>query len=323
MTLVFLYAGCTDKSELVSPAEPVVSLSVSNLPHLSHEEGYYQLWATFLDFNKPSQNLRPLHDEGYISLGTFNVSENGRYLTDTDGHPVRFTLPTGQNPQLIDRIAVTIQAHHHGDSLVHDDEPGQIIMGGWMRGTERNGVADLRTEFDHAIGSDFRSVLGNYTIMSPTSGPADSNSGIWFVQLGASTAPSLRNLPVLHEGWTYEGWVVHQPDGGQPVYYSTGKFLRPDSADFDGAGSGSGSGAGLNFPGQDFITGIPSRPDLTQPNYWFMVTVEPVPDTSPHPFSLRILSNEALTWPRSARTTLPLQNVVVTHVPSARMLIRR
>lgn len=321
VAVVFLIAGCSEKNELVSPPDPLW-LSVTSLPHLPPDDGYYQLWATFLDFNKPSKQPRPMHDEGYISLGKFNVSHEGLRLTAPDGGPVLFSIPAGENVQLMDRVAITIQEHHHRDGAMRDDEPGPILMEGRVRGTERTGIADLSIEFGDAVGSDFRGVLGGYTIIAPTSEP-DSTSGIWFFQQTSSPSPSLRNLSALNEGWTYEGWVVYQPEGHSPVYYSTGKFLRADSADFDGAGPGQGPGTGLNFPGQDFIGGALSRPNLTQTDYWFMVTVEPFPDNSTRPFSLRILSNEGLTATRTTHTVLPMQNTAIAHAPAAQLVIQR
>lgn len=323
LMVVIVFSGCDDKNELVAPAQAGIQLTVSNLPHLGHTEGYYQLWAVFLEFNKPGRGLRPLHDEGYVSLGKFNVSPDGQYLTGPDCGPPHLALPAGENPQLIDRVAITIQSHHDHDAVVHDDEPGAILLGGRMRGTERTGVADLAIEFDEAMGGNMRSVRGTYTIMAPTSDPADSTAGIWFIQQGTTMTASLQNLPTLNEEWRYEGWVVHQGPGTNPHYYSTGKFQRADSADADGAGSGKGPGAGLNFPGQDFITGTPSRPDLTSSDYWFMVTIEPVPDNSPDPFFVRLLSNEHLTFPRRAHATLPLDNIVRAHAPTARLILHR
>ena len=110
------------------------------------------------------------------------------------------------------------------------------------------------------------------------------------------------------------------------TYYSTGKFARADSADYDGPGSGSGGGTGLNFPGQDFINGAPSRPNLSTSRYVIRITIEPYPDNSPGPFFLILLSSDIPIQSRNQsakRLTVDMQNVISSRLPTAHIEIAR
>ncbi len=287
---LFLFTlSCNNTNEVFEQQQPRVSLTVYNLQPLGPGEGHYEVWATFLEFNRSNSGDSPQHESGFRSLGEFNVRAGDPVLYDLAGNPARFTVPTDQNAQLLDDVVITIDtsATNTVDSL-----HGSIVIGGEFRGDADIAVADLDESYADAFGSDFSGVTGKFTITAPTS-PADSNSGVWFIeQQGVTTVAGLRNLPVLPKGWRYEGWIGSGggPDGIQ--YWSTGRFARADSADHDGSGPGRGPGVGFNFPGQDFINpippGVPQRAFL--PRFDFLVTVEPEPDNSPNPFSLAVLS---------------------------------
>ena len=285
-----------------------VALTVSNLPALKDTDGHYQVWATFTTFDRVGLANSPQHDSGFVSLGEFNVDANG-LAVGRDGNPARLQIPEGQNLQLLSDVVITLQRNGHNEDL------GSAIIGGKFRGDERHAVAMLDISYIDALGSNFSSVSGSYALLAPTSVPADSNSGIWFVDRTSGLAAGLRNLPALSD-WTFEGWVVDNLDPNRPKFYSTGKFLKANIADFDSAGPGRGSGAGLNFPGQDFINGVPTRPNLSSAQYSFMVTIEPFPDNSPDPFFLLLLTSE-----NSPPVTL--QNVIQSRAPRATVTIAR
>jgi hypothetical protein len=321
--------GCNQTNEVVEMQRPRISMTFSNLPHLQDGEGHYQLWAKFMIFNKAGQNDSPDHDSTAVSLGEFNVSVDGQGLVSLVGNPMRFTIPTDQNPQLIDDIILAIQEDEPGLAKTHHEEPGPTFLGGKVHGDALVGIADLDVSYSHALGSTFSNVSGKYTIIAPTS-PADSNSGVWFIeQQGTTTLAGLRNLPTLPTGWRYEGWIglpyYVDPGGLMFRHCSTGRFLRADSADFDGAGPGAGVGNGLNFPGQDFINpippGSPSRPVLR--NSAFMVTIEPEPDNSPNPSSLRLLSAPLAPSPKPQGQALQMDNVAAASFPRAKITIVR
>ncbi|HPQ40173.1 MAG TPA: anti-sigma factor, partial [bacterium] len=83
------------------------------------------------------------------------------------------------------------------------------LLGGNFSGT----AALLTIRDSAALGTDFFNATGGYILETPsTSGIADDwDQGIWFLDPGAGPGPSLY-LPMLPEGWAYEGWVAG-PDG--------------------------------------------------------------------------------------------------------------
>lgn len=311
--VALVLSGCYQTNEVVAPAQSIAHLSTFNLPRLGEGEGMYGVWASFYNFNRPSKIASPMHEEGFVKLGEFNVSVDGSFLADRDGAAAKLLIPAGNNPQLLDDIVITIESDEAAPS--DEEAPGPIIMGGKFHGDEFTATAEISMLYADAFESDFSEVAGSYVFTAPTSDPADSNSGIWFYLPGTSPAPSLQNLPVLPEGWRYEGWVIRHTGGSSVEYYSTGQFVKADSADFDGAGPGKGPGSGLNFPGQDFISGALPRPNLRTAEYSFAVTVEPEQDNSPEPFFLRILTS----------TSVPgtMQNIALRARPSASVSINR
>jgi len=303
---VFLFfVGCNETNEVIQN----VRLTVANLPALKETEGHYQVWVSFTTFDNVGPNTSPQHDSGFVSLGEFNVDANGS-VVGRDGNPARIKLPEGRNLQLLSDVVITVQ--RNGEN----EDRGQAIIGGRFRGDASRAIATLDISYADALGSDFATVSGKYAIMAPTS-PADSNSGVWFVDRTVGLVPGLVNLPTIRN-WTYEGWVVDNFDPDHPRYYSTGKFLKANVADFDSAGPGRGSGTGLSFPGQDFINGAPSKPDLRLSRYSIMITVEPFPDNSSDPFFLRLLTSVS---PSPGASTL--YNAIQMHTPQATVTIAR
>ena len=117
-------------------------------------------------------------------------------------------------------------------------------------------------------------------------------------------APGL-DLPELPAGWTYEGWVVG-PDG--PI--STGTFDAADMADSDGAGADAGPDMTPPFPGQDFVD--PAQ-TLTG-GYMAVISVEPVPDNSPAPFTIKPLADMSIE-DVMAPMTQPMSNIASDTLP--------
>ncbi len=142
------------------------------------------------------------------------------------------------------------------------------------------GEAALTIDHGAAIGTDFSTASGAYILAAPSGGgSAPYQNGIWWLDLAAGPGPSLM-LPELPAGWTYEGWVAGQ-DG--PI--STGRFTSPSGEDSDGAGPAAGDDPGPPFPGQDFVD---PATDLTM-GFAAVISVEPVPDNSAAPFSIKPL----------------------------------
>jgi hypothetical protein len=148
---------------------------------------------------------------------------------------------------------------------------------------------------DFAAGlADFTQASGQYILATPTDGGmnTDENSGVWWLDPSGPTATL--NLPTLPEGWLYEGWAVIN---GVPV--STGTFASVTGS--DNSAIYSGTAAGPPFPGEDFLINAPaglSFPvDLSGANV--VISVEPFPDNSPAPFTLKPLVAQV---PNSAMT---------------------
>jgi hypothetical protein len=137
-----------------------------------------------------------------------------------------------------------------------------------------------------ALDDDFASASGVYILATPTDGPdTNENSGLWFLDLSSGSPDVGLELPVLPEGWVYEGWAVIN---GMPV--SSGRFTAADEIDFDDPFSGTEGGP--PFPGEDYLNNAPAGlsfpTDLAGGTA--VVSVEPSPDNSPAPFTLKPLA---------------------------------
>lgn len=158
------------------------------------------------------------------------------------------------------------------------------IMAGDFNGSSANINTDLI--------ADFSGAAGKYILATPTNGSeSNENSGIWFLDLSSGSPMKGLDLPVLPDGWKYEGWVVID---GQPV--TTGTFTNTMATDDDDPFSGSMplpdvNGADGFFPGEDFLMNAPSG--LSFPadirGGMAVISVEPHPDNSPMPFTLKPL----------------------------------
>ena len=145
-----------------------------------------------------------------------------------------------------------------------------------MAGDFDGETAQLSVTHAAALGNDFSDIASTYILGIPTSDSDEDayTSGIWF---------NVLNLPELPAGWAYEGWVVGA-DG--PI--STGHFTQTDAADSDGAGPTAGPNPGPALAGQDFLN---PAIDLTS-GYAAVISIEPEPDNSPAPFTLKPLVDE-------------------------------
>ena len=133
---------------------------------------------------------------------------------------------------------------------------------------------------------------GKYILATPTDAD-DTNeaSGIWFLDnSNAPLAVAGLGLPTLADGWKYEGWVVL---GGTPV--STGTFTTPSGADDNATTSPykGATGNGPGFPGEDYVMGSAAGVDFPTDlkGATIVISVEPSPDNSPAPFTLKPLAH--------------------------------
>lgn len=152
-----------------------------------------------------------------------------------------------------------------------------------LAGDINSGSADVSVGHPAAIGDDLTSSTGFFELNNPTGGKGSGfENGIWYVSSFPPPTTAGLNLPTLPTGWVYEGWVV---ENNLNTSISTGTFTDENGPDSDGAGVDAGLGSPFLFPGQDFIN--PAR-DLSE-NYSAVISIEPVPDNSPAPFTLKPL----------------------------------
>ena len=143
----------------------------------------------------------------------------------------------------------------------------------------------------NGIVADFSSVWGKYILATPTDND-DTNeaSGVWFLDNSSGSAVAGLGLPTLSPGWKYEGWAVIN---GVPV--STGTFTDVAMAD-DNAESSifkGNIGNGPGYPGEDYLQNAPDGvmfpTDLKGKT--IVISVEPSPDNSASPFTLKPLAH--------------------------------
>ncbi len=145
------------------------------------------------------------------------------------------------------------------------------------------------------IVGDFSNSKGKYILATPTDGENNNEfSGVWFLDLTSGSPTAGLTLPTLSAGWKYEGWTVLN---GIPV--STGTFTAVGSAD-DNAEISNFKGDlnnGPGYPGEDFIQNAPVG--LTFPTdlkgSTIVISVEPSPDNSSAPFTLKPLAHKVPT----------------------------
>ena len=143
----------------------------------------------------------------------------------------------------------------------------------------------------NGIVGDFSASTGTYILATPTdTDDTNEESGVWFLDNSSGTAITGLDLPTLTDGWKYEGWAVLN---GTPI--STGTFSDPAAADENAATSifKGDAGNGPGYPGEDFLQNAPAG--MTFPTdlrgATIVISVEPSPDNSPMPFTLKPLAH--------------------------------
>jgi len=231
-----------------------LNLTFSGLEDLGSEYAY-EGWI-IVDGSPKSTGVFTVDANGVLSKSTFDLNKDDLDVATT------FILTIEPSP----------------DS---DPSPSDVHI---LAGDFSADNAGLTVSHAAAIGTDFTSSTGGYILATPTNGmETDENSGVWFLDPATGPGPAL-SLPTLPAGWIYEGWAVI---GGIPV--TTGTFTSAsgvdDSAQF------SSTEAGPGYPGEDFLVNAPSG--LTFPTdlrgTTIVVSVEPVPDNSSSPFTLKPL----------------------------------
>jgi hypothetical protein len=232
-------------------------LNLSNMPYLGNNY-VYEGWLVF--------------DGKIASTGRFTVSEE-----DNSGSITMFAF----SDQLEDASEFIVTIEPYPDPY---QSPSHSRI---LAGTFSGDSAQLSHSHKSALGTDFSSATGQYILATPTNGEeSDELSGIWWLDPSGPSA-SL-DLPMLNNGWIYEGWVIQQGN-----YLSAGKFFETDTSDFEANFSDTLAPAPA-FPGEDFLTNAPAGVTfpLNLAGEIVMITVEPNPDTGTEPFAVIPLRGE-------------------------------
>lgn len=208
-----------------------------------------------------------------VSTGTFTVDASGNLSQTT------FSLDASD----VDNATTFVLSIEPANDS--DPAPAATKM---MAGDFSGNSASVTT----SLVGDFSNAAGKYILATPTNGAdSDENSGIWFLDISTGSPTVGLTLPQLPDGWKYEGWVVIN---GQPV--TTGTFTNTKATDDADPFSESMplpdvNGADGFFPGEDFLMNAPSG--LSFPTDiaggMAVISVEPYPDNSPNPFTLKPL----------------------------------
>ena len=258
LSLALSFSSCKDDTDelVIEDQKSTLNMEFERLPNLG-DDYVYEGWI--------------IVDGAPITAGIFSVDDNGNLDKPS------FELNADQ---LANATAYALTIEPRVDS---DPAPSKVhILAGDFSGNS----IDLTMTHPLAVGTDFTEAAGCYLLGTPTDGSleTDETSGIWWEDLSTGSPMSSLVLPTLPEGWVYEGWVVID---GQAL--TTGKFLEVDVADF--AAPYSGTSAGPPYPGEDFILNAPAGLSfpLDLSGSKAVITVEPFPDNSPMPFSLKPL----------------------------------
>lgn len=208
-----------------------------------------------------------------VSTGVFTVDDSGK-LSKTSFEVDRLQLAAAS------KFVLSIEP-------TNDTDPAPAatkILAGDFSGT------NAAVSSKNMVG-DFSNSTGKYILATPTDGMMNNErSGIWFLDLAGGSPAIGLSLPTLPAGWKYEGWVVMN---GTPV--STGTFTAVDMADDNAATSTfkGDMGNGPGYPGEDYIKNPPAG--LTFPTdlrgTTAVISVEPDPDNSSKPFTLKPLAH--------------------------------
>ena len=255
LAISFFLVSCNDDDSPSEPTTSSLSLNVSGLEDLG-SSAMYEGWI-MIDGAPKTTGTFSVDGTGKLSKSSFEID------SDDLSSATAFILTIEPNPD-----------PSPNPSDVH-------IIAGDFNGTS----ASLSVGHGAALGDDFSSISGNYILATPTNGAdTDEKSGIWFLDLTSGTPAVGLDLPTLPAGWKYEGWTVIN---GVPV--TSGTFTSVTAV--DDADPFSSTMPGPPFPGEDYLVNAPSG--LTFPTDLSggtaVISIEPDPDNSPNPFTLKPL----------------------------------
>lgn len=251
------------------------------------------------DNNTPTTGNLTLNLQGLEALGTDYVYEGWLIV---DGNPVSTGVFSSVNfPQtftvglddLQDATKFVLTIEPAGETGTAALAPAATkLLAGDFSGNSATVNSDNIVVNNSGTIKTLASSWGKYILATPTdTDNTNEASGVWFLDnSNAPPAVAGLGLPELTDGWKYEGWVVLN---GTPV--STGTFLSVTAAD-DNAATSPYKGTTSNgpaFPGEDYLigsaAGVNFPTDLKGATV--VISVEPSPDNSPTPFTLKPLAH--------------------------------
>ena len=287
--------------KLLKAALPVaiaLSLTACNLSNDDDDDNVARM--TLL-----STNLEALGDdfdyEGWIIVDGAPVSTGKFDIVDGETVPAVFNLDVTQ-ANAAETFVLTIEPVENDPATPADTH---ILAGAISSDASNNRVSNIVTNHPGAFSSDFTESAGTFILATPSNGNVTPTQGVWYLDNSSGSAVAGLTLPTLPAGWVYEGWIVGE-DG--PI--STGTFTDVAAADSDAGGATAGTMGTPPFPGQDFIT-----PPLDLVGLTSVISVEPYPDNSAAPFSMKPLVTEI------AASNNVLGNVSASNLPSATVSI--
>jgi len=253
--LVLVSTSCSDDNNdnIDQPTTAELTLNFSGLEDLG-PDFLYEGWV--------------IVDGAPVSTGTFSVDilrivSQSQFTVDSQilSRATKFVLSIEPNPDPSPLPADT-----------------KIFAGGF-----NGNIANLNT----GTIASFVDISGKFIVAAPTGTGAEDEkySGIWFLDNSSGSAVAGLELPTLEAGWKYEGWVVVD---GLPL--STGTFISPSGS--DDAAPFSGTNPGPTYPGEDFLQNAPQvlQFPMDVRAKFAVISVEPFPDNSPAPFTLKPLA---------------------------------
>lgn len=257
-----VFVSCNNDDDNTIPQKSNLGLNITGLENLG-ANFKYEGWI-IVNGSPVSTGTFTVDDSGKLSQTTFSI--DATHLASAS----KFVLSIEPSPD-------------------NDPKPAATkILAGDFSGTSANVTSA-------GIVGDFSSAAGKYILATPTDGAGNNEfSGVWFLDNSGASPIAGLTLPTLTDGWKYEGWAVIN---GKPV--STGTFSAVNVADDNAATSPykGDMGNGPAYPGEDYIKNAPAG--LTFPtdlrDATIVISVEPDPDNSPNPFTLKPLAHKVPT----------------------------
>lgn len=260
LSILLALASCSNDDTVESPdpdptpTTATVALDFTGLEDLGSDY-LYEGWV--------------IVDGAPVSTGTFSVDANGglsRNQFEMDAQMLAdattFVLSIEPNPDPSPTPADT-----------------KIFVGDFNGNTASLGTG--------TVAPSFESLIGKFIIAAPTGTGAENEkySGVWFLDNSSGSPVAGLELPVLEAGWKYEGWIV--VDG---VPLTTGTFTSASGS--DEVAPFSGANPGPMYPGEDFLQNAPDGVEFPTDvrGKTAVISVEPFPDNSPAPFTLKPLA---------------------------------